>query len=69
MAEIASALGADPLAWVTAGGDDHALAATYAPGDVPEGWRVVGTVSAGEPAVTIDSVAPEERGWTHFARA
>ena len=69
MAEIASALGADPLAWVTAGGDDHALAATYAPGDVPEGWRVVGTVSAGEPAVTIDSVAPEERGWTHFVRA
>ncbi|WP_153505767.1 thiamine-phosphate kinase [Cumulibacter manganitolerans] len=70
MAEIASAIGADPLQWVTAGGEDHALAATFAPDDVPDGWRVVGAVrSADEPAVTIDGRAPEARGWTHFGRA
>lgn len=70
MAEIASAIGADPLQWVTAGGEDHALAATFAPDDVPDGWRVVGAVrAADEPAVTIDGQTPEARGWNHFGRA
>ncbi len=52
--DIASALGADPYDWVLAGGDDHALVATFGSGAaVPEGWRVVGAVSAGE-GVTVD---------------
>lgn len=34
LAEIASALGLDPLRWVLTGGEDHALAATF-PGDAP----------------------------------
>lgn len=67
MAEIASALGADPLQWVSAGGDDHALAATFAPDDVPDGWTVMGVVHASEqPTVTIDGQQPENRGWVHF---
>lgn len=71
MAEIASALGADPLQWVSAGGDDHAFAATFAPGDVPAGWVVVGTVRSAddEPGVTIGGAPPDAAGWTHFGRA
>lgn len=69
MAEIAGALGADALQWITAGGDDHALAATFAPGDVPDGWLTVGVVrEAGDagPEVTIDGRSVEITGWTHF---
>lgn len=71
MAEIASALGADPLHWVIAGGDDHALAATFAPPDVPPGWTVVGAVhpAADEPTVTVGGSAPQVAGWTHFGRS
>ncbi|MFV0532306.1 MAG: thiamine-phosphate kinase [Cumulibacter sp.] len=69
MAEIAGALGADPLQWITAGGEDHALAATYPPDCVPEGWRVVGEVREAAvegPRVTLDGVPQEVTGWTHF---
>lgn len=72
MAEIAGALGADALQWVTAGGDDHALAATFAPDQVPDGWRRVGVVQAmgdAGAAVTIDGHLPEITGWTHFGNA
>jgi thiamine-monophosphate kinase len=72
MAEIAGALGADPMQWITGGGDDHALAATFAPGTAPEGWLEVGVVhEAGEagPEVRIDGRAPEVTGWTHFGDA
>lgn len=70
MAEIAGALGADPLQWITAGGEDHALAATFPPGAVPQGWRVVGRVRELDgdlPTVTIDGERPEVTGWTHFS--
>ena len=33
---------------------DHALTATFAAGDVPDGWRVIGHVEAGEPIVLVD---------------
>ena len=38
-----------------------------APSDVPEGWQVIGTVSDGDPTVTVDG-APWEggSGWRHF---
>jgi len=52
LTDVGAALGIDPYGWVLGGGDDHALAATFA-GDVPDGWRVVGTVAAGE-GVTLD---------------
>jgi thiamine-monophosphate kinase len=68
---VGAALGADPLQFVLSGGDDHALLATYADEEsVPEGWRVVGTVTApGEtgPGVTVDGAAHDgPTGWTHF---
>jgi thiamine-monophosphate kinase len=60
--------GGDPLSFQLTGGDDHALVATFAPGAVPTGWTVIGTVSAGEPAVLVDGVVPEieTSGWQHF---
>lgn len=66
--QVAGALGgADPLAWVLSGGEDHALVATYPRASaVPDGWRVVGEVGGGT-GVTVDG-APYEgpSGWTSF---
>lgn len=46
--ETASAFNADPLGWVIAGGDDHALAATFSPDAVlPAGFTVIGEVLEG----------------------
>lgn len=64
---VAAALGADPLQFVLGGGDDHALLATFPPdADLPEGWRVIGSVADGE-GVTVDG-APYDgpTGWSHF---
>jgi thiamine-monophosphate kinase len=57
--QVASALGADPMAWVLTGGEDHALVATFSPRAVlPEGWTVIGEVRAGKtPGVRVDGVA------------
>lgn len=66
--QVAAALGgADPMAWILTGGEDHALVATF-PGEasVPDGWLVVGRVSAGE-GVTVDGAAYEGTGWDSFA--
>lgn len=67
---VAAAIGGgDPLTYILTGGDDHALAATFDPDDVPEGWRVIGSVSVGEPSVLVDGKPWEgtESGWRHFA--
>ena len=63
---VGAALGADPLGFILGGGDDHALLATF-PGDsVPEGWLVVGSVSAGS-GITVDGGEYDgPTGWTHF---
>jgi thiamine-monophosphate kinase len=67
--DAALALGVDPYQWILAGGDDHALAATFPPNaSVPEGWKMIGRVTHGA-AVTVDGrewVGP--RGWEHFGR-
>jgi len=65
---VAAAIGGgDPLNFQLTGGDDHALVATFAPKDVPEGWTVIGEVVAGDPAVLVDGAVPElDGGWTHF---
>ncbi|GIF51955.1 thiamine-monophosphate kinase [Asanoa ferruginea] len=68
MRDAAQALGVDPYHWVLAGGDDHALAATF-PRDrtLPEGWREIGRVSEGT-GVTVDGKAPKgPLGWDHFS--
>jgi thiamine-monophosphate kinase len=66
---VAAALGGgDPLVFQLTGGDDHALVATFAAAAVPAGWKVIGEVTAGEPAVLVDGVVPEidTAGWQHF---
>lgn len=65
---VAAAVGGgDPLTFILTGGDDHALLASFAPGDVPDGWTVIGRVAAGEPIVTVDRAEWDgEAGWQHF---
>lgn len=69
---VAAATGADPYVLLLTGGEDHALAATFPDAAaVPEGWRVVGTVSAPteqQPAgVVVDGAAwTTEGGFDHF---
>lgn len=63
----AALLDADPREWVLGGGEDHGLLGACAPGEVPEGFRVIGSVSAGEPVVTVQDQPPSGRtGWDHF---
>lgn len=63
----AEALGADWLAWVLGGGEDHALAATFPAGtSLPGRWSVIGSVGSGH-GVTVDGrAAPGPGGWRHF---
>jgi thiamine-monophosphate kinase len=49
----AEAVGADPWTLVLGGGEDHALVACF-PDYPPHGWRVIGAVRAGVPAVLLD---------------
>jgi thiamine-monophosphate kinase len=67
MRDAARALGVDAYQWLLAGGDDHALAATFPPSAaLPEGWRPIGSVSAGE-GVTVDGKRwIGSPGWDHF---
>jgi thiamine-monophosphate kinase len=61
-------LDTDPLAWALTGGEDHALAATFAEETaLPGRWLVIGTVAGGE-GVTVDSAGADGAGgWRHFA--
>ncbi|GAA0458556.1 thiamine-monophosphate kinase [Paractinoplanes deccanensis] len=67
MRDAATALGVDPLQWLLAGGDDHALAATFPAGvPLPEGWRQIGVVHDGT-GVTVDKKPwTGPLGWDHF---
>jgi thiamine-monophosphate kinase len=67
MRDAAAALGVDPYSWILAGGDDHALVATFPAGVVlPAQWRVIGAVSVGG-GVSVDGEAYAGRpGWEHF---
>jgi thiamine-monophosphate kinase len=69
LVDVGAALGIDPMHWLLTGGEDHALAATF-PGDVPEGWRAIGTVADGEPDVLVDGRRYDggPSGWDHFVR-
>ena len=67
MRDAAVALGVDPLHWLLAGGEDHALAATCPAGEpLPEGWREIGSVHDGS-GVTVDRKPWQgPLGWDHF---
>lgn len=63
---VAAATGKDPLGFVLTGGEDHALAACFAPDVVPQGWSIIGQVGAGT-GVTVDgSVWQGTAGFDHF---
>jgi thiamine-monophosphate kinase len=77
--QVAAALGADPLAWVLTGGEDHALVATFPPRvALPAGWTAIGSVRAvgrKKPGVFVDgeaaesvvkSIGAEGTGHVHF---
>jgi thiamine-monophosphate kinase len=63
----AGLLGADWTDWVLAGGEDHALAATFPPAAaLPDGWSVIGTVRAGSGVLVDGVVGNGPLGWDHF---
>lgn len=64
---VSAATGVSPWNFILAGGEDHALAATFPAGaELPAEWRRIGTVTdSGE--VTVDGEPWDgPRGWTHF---
>ncbi len=68
---VAAATGADPYTFLFAGGDDHALAATFpSPDAVPAGWLIVGGVSLADDdhaGVLVDGAVWESAaGYDHF---
>lgn len=64
--EVGAALNADPLAWIFAGGDDYALAATFPSGtQLPSAWTVIGNVVDGE-GVRVDGRRWPVGGHEHF---
>lgn len=50
---------------VLRGGEEHVLLATFAPGDEPTGWRVIGAVADGT-GVAVDGRDTQGGGWEHF---
>lgn len=66
MADAATALGLDARHWILAGGEDHALAATFPPDvDLPEPWLVIGRVTRGR-GVLVDGETYPDGGFDHF---
>jgi thiamine-monophosphate kinase len=66
---VAAATGSDPYRLILTGGEDHALAATFAAGDVPAGWSVIGSITAaeGDPRVRVDGADwNDQTGWDHY---
>jgi len=69
--DVGAAMTTDPLSWIFAGGDDHALLACFpAHLDLPEPWREVGRVEEGE-GVVVAGLPDEGRelagsGFVHW---
>ena len=63
----AAALGADWQDWALAGGEDHALAATFPAGtQLPGDWTPLGTVAAGAGVLVDARQRGGPGGWNHF---
>ena len=65
--DVGGALGVEPMDWILAGGDDHALAATF-PGTAPPPapWQVIGRVARGRGVLVDGSAYDAPGGWDHF---
>jgi thiamine-monophosphate kinase len=65
--EAAQVLGVDPWSLVLGGGEDHALVASF-DAQVPDGWRVIGSVVDGSPRVLVDGAEWQgSAGWQSFS--
>ena len=63
----AARCGVDPYDWALAGGEDHALAATFPPAaGLPPGWRRIGRVLAGSGVTVAGQPYRGAGGWAHF---
>ena len=74
LVSTAAAFGVDPMGWILAGGDDHAMVATFPPKRrMPSGFTAIGKVTpAPVGAVLINGVAYEDAyeqvpGFRHFS--
>jgi len=67
LSAAAAVLGADWLGWALAGGEDHALAATFpAAAAVPVTWTVIGDASSGSGVLVNGHRWNAVAGWDHF---
>jgi thiamine-monophosphate kinase len=69
LSAAAAFLGADWREWALAGGEDHALAATFpAVRDVPATWTVIGTAGRGSGVLVNGQTWNGAAGWDHFRK-
>jgi thiamine-monophosphate kinase len=65
----AAVLGADSRDWALAGGEDHALAATFPSAqDVPATWTVIGRAVPGSGILVDGETWNRPAGWDHFRK-
>lgn len=63
---MASAFNGNAMDWILQGGEDHSFVATFTDASqVPPGWIVIGSVTAGA-GVTVDGETVAQAGWDHF---
>jgi thiamine-monophosphate kinase len=66
LSSAAGSMAMDPWVWVLAGGEDHALVATF-PGAPPAGWSAIGRVLDGASRVLLDGEQWHgDTGWQSF---
>jgi thiamine-monophosphate kinase len=67
LAAAASAFNGNAIEWILTGGEDHAFVATFATAlEVPAGWHIIGSVTAGPAEVRVDGEPYSGKGWDHF---
>ena len=66
LSAAAGEMAIDPWLWVLAGGEDHALVATF-PGELPAGWTAIGTVLDASARVLLDGEQWHgDTGWQSY---
>jgi thiamine-monophosphate kinase len=64
--EVALALDLNVQQFSLAGGEDHAMVATFST-EPPVGWTVIGRIADGPAGVNVDGAPARPEGWDHFA--